>query len=310
MSAACLLCGSTDLRRLAALDPQVLRVAYRDTYDVEITLPPLDNIEYLLCTSCDLRFFLPPVAGPAEFYRQLQKIPWYYRDEKAEYDIAAWHIGPADAVLEVGAGKGVFARHIRCRSYAGLETSPDAVAIARGEGVDLRQEDLQTHSSRNPGRYDVVCAFQVLEHVPDPLSFLQSACGALRSRGRLIVAVPSEDSFASIDFWDVLNMPPHHVTRWSDRSLRSAARLVRLDTVAIEHEPLPDRDVHWYVKTMTEYGMALRLGHEPTLLDPYMRRWLIRRGSKLAASLLRRAMRHAALRPVGHAVIAVYQKES
>lgn len=309
MRAACLLCGSNELRRLAALDPLVLRTAYQDTYDVEIRLPLPDRIDYWLCERCDLRFFLPPIAGEAEFYRQLQTIPWYYRDEKEEYEIAARYITTSDAVLEVGAGKGVFSRHLRCASYAGLETSPDAVEIARGTGVELLREDLETHSARHPGRYDVVCAFQVLEHVPDPLSFLQSARRSLRSRGRLIVAVPSEDSFASIDFWDVLNMPPHHVTRWSDRCLRSAARLLGLGVVAIDHEPLPDRDVRWYARLTAEYGMALRMGHEPALLDPFMRRWLIRRGSKIAASVLRRAATQPALRPVGHAVVAVYQTE-
>jgi len=309
MSVTCPLCVSPEHRSLAALNPDALRAAYRDTLQIDIELPAIERIELLLCERCDLRFFLPPVAGGAGFYRQLQTIPWYYRDEKAEYDIAAQHIGAADAVLEVGAGKGVFSRHIRCGSYAGLETSPDAIQIARREGIHLSQEDLETHSSRHPGRYDVVCAFQVLEHVSNPLSFLQSACRALRGRGRLIVAVPSEDSFASIDFWDVLNMPPHHVTRWSDRSLRNAAGLLGLNVVAIDHEPLPDRDVHWYVRLVAEYGMALRQGHEPTLLDPFLRRWLIRRGSKIAASILRRAMNRTALRPVGHSVVAVYQVE-
>lgn len=309
MTASCPLCGSTELRRLAVLDPQVLRAAYRDAYDVEITLPALERIEYFLCGPCDLRFFLPAVAGQPDFYRQLQRVPWYYRDEKSEYDIAARYVGSTDAVLEVGAGKGAFSRHIHCASYAGLETSPDAVALARHEGVELLQDDLDTHSAQHANCYDVVCAFQVLEHVPDPLVFLRSARRALRDRGRLIVAVPSEDSFASIDFWDILNMPPHHVTRWSDRALCSVARLLDMQVVAIDHEPLPDRDVHWYARITAQFGMALRLGHEPTLLDPFMHRWVIRRGSKIAASILRRAMTRSALRPVGHAVVAVYRKE-
>lgn len=287
----------------------MLRREYLRRLNVSIELG-LERIDYLLCTACDLRFFWPPIAGGADFYRQLQAIPWYYREEKAEYDIAARHIRPEDLVLEVGAGKGAFSRHARCASYLGLETSPDAIEIAAREGVHLLQEDLQTHAQRHAGAYDVVCAFQVLEHVPQVRAFLESACDCLRSGGRLILAVPSEDSFANVDFWDVLNMPPHHVTRWSDLSLRNAARQLGLKVAAIEHEPLPQRDVSWYARIVAEYGIALRSGPEPTLLDPRMRGWLVRRGAKLGASLLRRALRHPALRPVGHSVVAVFERVS
>src|SRR5690606_18745913 len=151
------------------------------------------------CPQCDLRFFLPAVAGNADFYRQLQRIPWYYVEEKQEYEIAARYIEATDAILEVGAGRGVFSRRIRCSSYRGLETSPDAIAAAKQEGVELLQEDLETHGAQRHGQYDVVCAFQVLEHVPSPREFLQSARSCLREGGKLIIAVPSEDSFARIN---------------------------------------------------------------------------------------------------------------
>lgn len=305
----CPLCHGRQCRPLRSLDPAVLRQVYHDKLGVHIELQDCGQIDYLQCLACDLRFFSPPLAGGVDFYRQLQNISWYYREEKPEYAIAAGHIDAADDVLEIGAGKGAFARHVKCASYVGLETSPDAILQARHAGIELRQQELHEHALAHANTYDAICAFQVLEHVPDPRGFLEDAQLALREEGKLIIAVPSEDSFASIDFWDVLNMPPHHLTRWSDLSLRNAARLLGLRLVAIEHEILPDRDVHWYARIASEYGMALRAGHEPQLLDPFMQRWKIRRGAKLAASILRRALRNPALRPAGHAVVAILQKQ-
>ncbi|AMN46108.1 hypothetical protein ACG33_03080 [Steroidobacter denitrificans] len=303
----CPLCAHARSIRLATLDAAVLREEYLRSFKIHIRMD-VERIDYLHCTACDLRFFEPLAAGDADFYRQLQAIPWYYREQKAEYDIAAHHIRPEDQVLEVGAGKGAFSRHVRCASYLGLETSPDAIEIAAREGVRLLQEDLQTHASRHVGEYDVVCAFQVLEHVPQVCSFLESARDCLRSGGRLLLAVPSEDSFANIDFWDILNMPPHHVTRWSDLSLRNAARQLGLSVVTIEHEPLADSHVSWYARIVAEYGMALRSGPEPHLLDPRLRGWLVRRGAKIGAALLRPALRNPVLRPIGHAVVAVFER--
>ena len=312
MSAApevrCPLCDSSESRPVDAIDPAVVVAEYGHQLDVRIDLSGVASIEYRHCPQCDLRFFVPAEVGGPEFYRQLQKIPSYYRDEKGEYDIAARHVGAQDAVLEIGAGKGVFSRRIRCDSYLGLETNPDAVTVARRDGVNVVEEDLETPAARHASHYHVVCAFQVLEQVTQPFAFLKTARNCLRDGGCLIVAVPSEDSFANIDFWDVLNMPPHRVTRWSDASLRSLARVLGMRLVAIEHEPLPDRDVRWFSRLTAEYGVASRRGHEPHLLDPYMRRWIVRRGAKLAASVLRRALQNPALRPFGHSVVAVFRK--
>lgn len=296
-----------DSRIVCTLDPAVLRREYAKAHGVKISLAETQHVEYLHCQACDLYYFLPAQAGDADFYRQLQTIPWYYQSEKQEYRMAASRIRAADAVLEVGAGKGAFSKHIQCRTYAGLETSPDAILIAAENGIGLVQENLETHAAGNRGRYDVVCSFQVLEHVEDPRSFLASARCCLRSGGLLLVSVPSEDSFAAIDYWDVLNMPPHHLTRWTDRCLVSVARLIDMELVAIEHEPLGDGHVRPFVRRVAEYGFAKKFRQEPVLLDPFLRRWPVRLVSNAMASLMKYAFYLAELKPRGHAVLAIYR---
>jgi SAM-dependent methyltransferase len=305
--AACPLCTAADSTHLCSLDTRLLRKEYWRTHRVRIMLADSTRIDFRRCNLCDLRYFDRAVCGDADFYRQLQRISWYYKKDKQEYAIAAGYIRSSDSVLEVGAGRAAFAQRTACQTYVGLETSPDAIAAAAAAGITLLQEDIETHSIRHAGKYDVVCAFQVLEHVANPRGFLESAKRCLRPGGRMIIAVPSEDSFAAISYWDVLNMPPHHVTRWTDRSLRYAAEILAMDVVAIQHEHLDDEHARLFAKIAGQYSIARKRSHEPRLLDPWMRRWWVRGLSEILASWMKRAFFRAELKPVGHSVVAVYQ---
>ena len=88
--------------------------------------------------------------------------------------------------------------------------------MRRERGITVVEELLSDHSKT----YDVVTAFQVLEHIADPLPFLKNCIDALNPGGLLVIAVPNNDAF--IRFADLpLNEPPHHVGLWSPRSLAS-----------------------------------------------------------------------------------------
>lgn len=306
--AQCPLCLQSAARAVDSIHVETLKRAYRKMYGVVLPDPGVRQLHLFHCPDCGLRYFSPPFVGGAEFYAALQKLDWYYRDDKPEYAIARRHIKPEDAVFEIGAGKGAFASGLPCRSYAGLETSPEAIQLARERSITLFDETIEAHAARVGPAYDVVCAFQVLEHIPDPRSFLDYAAQCLRPGGRLVIAVPSEDSFASISYWDVLNMPPHHITRWSDACLRNVAELIGLSLVKIEHEPLDPTHARLFARYAFEYGLARKLGHAPRLLDPWMRKWWLRGLSQLAASVLKHAFARPELSPVGHSVVAIYER--
>jgi SAM-dependent methyltransferase len=175
--------------------------------------------------------------------------------------------------------------------------------------VHLLAESIGEHAQRNAGRYDVVCAFQVLEHVAAPRSFLSAAVRCLRPNGRLMVSVPGEDSFAGFAHWDILNMPPHHVTRWTDDCLRTVASLYELHLVEIVPEPLGRNMRRAYAKAHADRYIAERLKLELKLLDARIRKPLFSALATGAAGLLRR---YLALTPKqvrrGHAVLAVYAR--
>jgi 2-polyprenyl-3-methyl-5-hydroxy-6-metoxy-1,4-benzoquinol methylase len=305
--AACLLCGEPAARITQRMSAASLIEAYREALGIVPTLSA-DEIRYLTCQHCGLQFFDPPVTGDEQFYAALQKIPWYYSAGKEEFGIAAEHVRASDHVLEIGAGRGLFSREIQAASYTGLEFSTAAVELAAANGIRLMAETIEHHARANPGRYDVVCAFQVLEHVAAPRSFLDAAIDAMKSGARLIVSVPAEDSFARFAFWDVLNMPPHHVTRWTDDCLRSIAAICELRLIALIPDSLRKNMRRLYAQSVTDIWLAERMRFRPSLLDERLKTPLFLALAAVASRGVRRYLSLSQRPRRGHAVVAVFEK--
>lgn len=95
-------------------------------------------------------------------------------------------------LVDVGIGTGLFL-HLAAEggfSPLGVEISPACAARAREEfGVEVVVGDFESFVPPSP--VDAVAMSDVLEHVPDPRSFLEHAASILRPGGALFVAVPS-----------------------------------------------------------------------------------------------------------------------
>jgi 2-polyprenyl-3-methyl-5-hydroxy-6-metoxy-1,4-benzoquinol methylase len=171
-------------------------------------------------------------------------------DDKNEYTYSSKFIKRTDRVLEVGSGKGAFRKHIDALEYIGLEFNRKAIEEGAKEGIQILQQSIQSFATSHQYQYDVVCAFQVLEHIAEISSFIKACCSCLKPGGFLIYSVPSANSFAKYVPNFVLDMPPHHVTKWSDQALKSLARCMQLELIEIWHEPLQPIHKSFYAETI------------------------------------------------------------
>ena len=282
------------------------------TASLKIDISPefmgIDEIGYYHCPDSDLRFFFPSVEGSAAFYGQLRKFDWYYLQDKPEYEYANRYIRSSDWVLDIGCGEGAFARKIGTQRYVGLETSQAAIAEGVKKGINIINESVQQHCQGNAGRYDVVCAFQVLEHVSDARTFISSAVNCIRPGGLLVLSVPSQDSFARFVSNYYLDMPPHHVTRWTDRALHNIARVFLLTVEEIWHEPLQIHHSRLYAQTIAANTLRSFLRHRFSSVDPSLMNKLITHVAGFLGNLHVRGWTESDSPPRGISVTGIFRR--
>ncbi len=169
---------------------------------------------------------------------------------------------PPGALLELGAGAGFALAAARDAGWEvrGLELSSTAAAWARQHvGVDITvggADDLGDHQ-----RWDVIAAFQTIEHFVDVRSALRRVREALRPRGLLFLTTPDHGSLSRRvfrRFW--LSYRPEHLVYFDQRSLR---RILEEEGFRVEligaDEPLVvpvhrliERAAHYYFRRRVE----------------------------------------------------------
>lgn len=243
----CPVTGEPAIRLVQWVDARLLTALWRILFRADPSSSFGDVRRFGLWESpTGLYFFDPPRAGDAAFYGAFYR-NWgmrrYLRDpDRDEFRVAATLVREGESVLDVGCGAGIFRTHVPRARYVGIDPHFE------GPVPDwARAESLESHLAAHEGRYDVACAFQVAEHVADPVGLARLMARAVRPGGRVILGVPHVPSAQTrIPNW-LTNAVPHHLTWWTSASLAALAGRAGLveAEIRVSHWSRSDVFVHW-----------------------------------------------------------------
>lgn len=145
---------------------------------------------------------------------------WWFRGRRAVLrDVLKAHLpeGPR-RILDVGCGTGGMLELLQeFGTVEGLEFSEEAIALCKsrlGESVNIRRGRIPDDIP-GTGEFDVVTAFDVLEHLDEPLAALHGIRTALRPGGVFVCAVPAFQFL-----WSEHDEVHHHRKRYTAPMLR------------------------------------------------------------------------------------------
>jgi SAM-dependent methyltransferase len=120
---------------------------------------------------------------------------WLAEVNAERLDVLEPIVGLWPDALDVGCGSGEFLVAAARRGWpaVGVEPVAESAAAARARGLDVRAARLED-AGLEPASFDVVCAFHVLEHMPDAVAFLRTLAAHARPGGHVVVESPNWDS--------------------------------------------------------------------------------------------------------------------
>jgi len=149
-------------------------------------------------------------------------------EHMARYTFAV-RLARGKRVLDLGCGAGYGAAELArvADRVTGVDVAPDAVEYARAQytGENLAfEEGSATHLTYADGSFDLVVAFEMIEHLEDWRGFLTEARRVLAASGQLIVSTPNRLYYT--ESRGVHGANPFHVHEFDFAEFNSELRAV------------------------------------------------------------------------------------
>ncbi|WBA15715.1 bifunctional 2-polyprenyl-6-hydroxyphenol methylase/3-demethylubiquinol 3-O-methyltransferase UbiG [Salinivibrio proteolyticus] len=148
-------------------------------------------------------------------------------------------------VLDVGCGGGILAESMAREGaeVTGLDMGKEPLTVARlhalESGIDVQyiQSTAEEHADSYAGQYDVVTCMEMLEHVPEPASVIQSCANMVKPGGHVFFSTLNRNTkswlFAIVGAEHLLKLVPKG-THDHHKFIRPSELMAMVDTTALQ----------------------------------------------------------------------------
>jgi 2-polyprenyl-6-hydroxyphenyl methylase/3-demethylubiquinone-9 3-methyltransferase len=152
-------------------------------------------------------------------------------------------------VLDVGCGGGILAESMAREGalVTGLDMGKEPLEVARlhaletGTKLTYIQSTIEDHAQDNAQAYDVVTCMEMLEHVPDPLSVMQSCAALVKPGGHVFFSTLNRNFksylFAIVGAEKLLKIVPEG-THDHEKFIRPSELLKMIDATPLQEQAI------------------------------------------------------------------------
>lgn len=238
----CPVCGSKESTLLYKIDSEksvshLLKRSHKNFALLQNHIKQLwksDESTIQECSNCGLVYATPFLAGDELYYNLSYNDNFSYPKWKWEYDVTLKELESVPLenlkILEIGAGTGEFLKiisqkKIQKQNIHATEYSNFGKSIIEKQDItcfslDIRDKEFQDTNNK----YDIICMFQVLEHL-DKLHEFFNALNLITNNGAsLFIAVPNNIQRKFYEENGIIqDVSPMHLTRWNVSSMNILA---------------------------------------------------------------------------------------
>jgi SAM-dependent methyltransferase len=195
------------------------------------------------CPECQVQFWIPFKAPGLEHYERAYIVrdtmnPKLLYDYHKHFLKIHKNFPKSTKVLDLGCGTGDLLAELKKRGCKvwGVDIDKNAINFVKKY---FKLENAYPMSAEeffrlpNLPKFDLIMFFEFLEHLDNPLDFIENVKKLLKEDGVIILSTPSRERiFANLFGCD---FPPHHLTRWNEKAISNLFKKIDFEIIRISY---------------------------------------------------------------------------
>ncbi len=160
-------------------------------------------------------------------------------------------------IIDIGCGRGDYLKRMKDLGWnvLGIEPDPVSAQLAKSNGINIFNGSLEK-AGLDEESADQITMQHVIEHLPDPIAYVNECHRILKKGGRLVIYTPNLNSLGHSIFrqsWRGLE-PPRHLYVFSSKSLASLFEISPFRKFRVSNSPYLAKQIFDSSIMIAKYG--------------------------------------------------------